>query len=67
MANDTSIPRHGGEAEPIPPRRPEAPSRARYAAANPPHTVRFKVKTYNGIVASCERLGISLSKGEHRC
>jgi hypothetical protein len=29
MANDRSIPRDGGEAEPIPPRRPQAPSRAR--------------------------------------
>jgi hypothetical protein len=50
------------EPEPTTPKRHQAPSRARYVAANPPHTVRFKRKVYNNIVASAERLGISFNQ-----
>ena len=62
MANDRSIPHHGGEAEPIPPRRPQAPSRARWAAANPPHTVRFKLSGYRKIAAISDRMGVSFNQ-----
>jgi hypothetical protein len=46
----------------MPPKRHEAPSRARYAAANPAHTVRFKPKTHAKILATCERTGLSYNQ-----
>ena len=62
MARDTSIPRHDGDAESTPPKRSQPPSRARWAAANPPHTVRFKLSGYEKIAALCERMGVSFNQ-----
>jgi hypothetical protein len=53
--------RHG-EPEPIAPKRHQAPSRARYAAVNPAHTVRFKPKAHAKILAICERTGLSYNQ-----
>jgi|HubBroStandDraft_6_1064221.scaffolds.fasta_scaffold304242_2 hypothetical protein len=40
----------------------QAPSRARYAAAHPARTVRFKPETHAKIVAICERTGLSYNQ-----
>jgi hypothetical protein len=39
-----------------------APSRIRYAAANPAHTVRLKPKTHAKVVSICERTGLSYNQ-----
>jgi hypothetical protein len=46
----------------LPPKRHQAPSRARYAAAHPARTVRFKPETHAKIVAICERTGLSYNQ-----
>jgi hypothetical protein len=44
------------------PKRPQAPSRARYATANPPRSVRLKPKPHAKIVAIRERQGVSFNQ-----
>lgn len=44
------------------PQRRLAPSRIRYAAAHPAHTVRFSPETHAKIVAICERTGLSYNR-----
>jgi hypothetical protein len=53
-----------GEAEPMPPKRPQAPSRARYAAAHPPCTVRFTPEALQKIVTLRERLGCTVDRAD---
>jgi hypothetical protein len=62
MANDRSIPRAGEEPDPTSPKRSQPPSRARYAAANPPHTVRFTLNGYEKLAAISERMGVSFNR-----
>jgi hypothetical protein len=52
----------GGDADPMPPKRREPPSRARYAARHPAHSIRFDPKTEAKIVAICERSGCSFNQ-----
>jgi hypothetical protein len=44
------------------PKRHQAPSRIKYAAANPGHTVRFKPEAQAKIVAFCERYGVNYNQ-----
>ena len=62
MGNDGSIPRDDEEAAPPSPKRSQPPSRARYAAANPPHTVRFTRNGYEKLAAISERMGVSFNR-----
>jgi hypothetical protein len=57
-----SVPLHGGDVDPMPPKRREPPSRARYAARHPAHSIRFDPETEAKIVAIRERTGCSFNQ-----
>lgn len=54
--------RPGGEAGPSPAQRHQAPSRARYAEAHPPRTVRFNPKADEKILALSELLDVGYNQ-----